>query len=338
MTVPVIALFNNKGGVGKTSLVYHLSWMYSELGLNVIASDLDPQANLTAAFLEDDHIEAIWNDDTETNTVFKCIKPLTARTGDIAKAKLETINDNLRLLPGDLNLYKFEDNLSQDWPKCLDEDEGAFRVLTAFWRLMVSAANDNNCDLVLVDLGPNLGAINRAVLIATDHVVIPLSPDLFSLQGLKNLGPTLRDWRDGWKDRISRKPDTDFSVPDGSMSPVGYVVLQHSVRLDRPVKAYDKWIKQIPITYSEAVLGEEAIPNIAIDKDEHCLSLIKHYRSLMPMGQENRLPIFLLKPAHGAIGAHNNAVKAAYKDFEQLAKIIALRVGIEIPRKALFEI
>ena len=50
MSVPVVAFFNNKGGVGKTSLVYHLAWMYADLGLRVMAADLDPQANLTSAF------------------------------------------------------------------------------------------------------------------------------------------------------------------------------------------------------------------------------------------------------------------------------------------------
>lgn len=47
-------------------------------------------------------------------------------------------------------------------------------------------------DVVVVDVGPNLGAINRSALIGTDYVVIPLAPDLYSLQGLRNLGPTLR--------------------------------------------------------------------------------------------------------------------------------------------------
>ncbi|MHC1595014.1 MAG: ParA family protein [Methanotrichaceae archaeon] len=51
MSAPVVAFFNNKGGVGKTSLVYHLAWMYADLGLKVLVADLDPQANLTAAFL-----------------------------------------------------------------------------------------------------------------------------------------------------------------------------------------------------------------------------------------------------------------------------------------------
>ena len=53
-------------------------------------------------------------------------------------------------------------------------------------------ANQHQADIVFVDLGPNLGAINRAALIAADCIVIPLGPDLFSLKGLRNLGPTLR--------------------------------------------------------------------------------------------------------------------------------------------------
>lgn len=63
MTVPVLTFFNNKAGVGKTSLVYHLAWMLSETGQRVLACDLDPQANLSAAFLDEDRLDTQWNDD-----------------------------------------------------------------------------------------------------------------------------------------------------------------------------------------------------------------------------------------------------------------------------------
>jgi cellulose biosynthesis protein BcsQ len=69
MNAPIVAFFNNKGGVGKTSLVYHLSWMYYDLGLQVIAADLDPQANLTAAFLNEDRLEEIWENDTNNGSI-----------------------------------------------------------------------------------------------------------------------------------------------------------------------------------------------------------------------------------------------------------------------------
>ena len=49
-----IAFFNNKGGVGTTSLVYHLAWMFADQGLPTLAVDFDPQANLTSMFLDED--------------------------------------------------------------------------------------------------------------------------------------------------------------------------------------------------------------------------------------------------------------------------------------------
>lgn len=54
MSAPIITFFNNKGGVGKTSLVYHLAWMLADLGHRVVAADLDLQANLTAAFVDEE--------------------------------------------------------------------------------------------------------------------------------------------------------------------------------------------------------------------------------------------------------------------------------------------
>jgi chromosome partitioning protein len=54
VSAPIIAFLNNKGGVGKTTLVYHLAWMFADLGVRVLAADLDPQANLTAAFFGDE--------------------------------------------------------------------------------------------------------------------------------------------------------------------------------------------------------------------------------------------------------------------------------------------
>lgn len=79
MSAPVIAFFNNKGGVGKTSLVYHLSWMYADLGKRVVAADLDPQANLTAAFLDEDGLEQLWPMGNHPKTVYGCIQPLIIR-------------------------------------------------------------------------------------------------------------------------------------------------------------------------------------------------------------------------------------------------------------------
>jgi len=332
MSTPVVAFFNNKGRVGKTSLVYHLAWMYADFGRRVVAADLDPQANLTAAFLDEDRLVELWPEDSQPYSIFGSIRPLIEGTGDIvATPHVERITEEIGLLVGDLLLSGFEDDLSGVWPKCLDGDQRAFRVISAFWRVMQAAAVNDAADVILVDLGPNLGAINRAALVAADYVVIPLSPDLFSLQGLRNLGPTLRRWRAEWSKRLGEKPAIPLELPQGNMQPVGYIVLQHSERLNRPVQAYRRWVERIPEVYRTDVLAESWPGNITVANDPHCLASLKHYHSLIPMAQEARKPIFHLKPADGAIGAHFNAVRAAYHDFEALAQTIAERTELISP-------
>lgn len=331
MSTPVIAFFNNKGGVGKTSMVYHMAWMLADRGLRIVAADLDPQANLTAAFLDEDELEALFPDPDHRSTIFHCVQPLKRGTGDIAQPYLEPVTERLRLILGDMALSTFEDQLSEVWPKCMDRDERAFRVTSAFWRALQEGARVHQADAVLVDLGPNLGAINRAALIASDFVVSPLGPDLFSLQGLENLGPALRRWREEWGERLQKNPVKDLTLPAGTIRPIGYIVLRHSIRLDRPVKAFDRWIARIPPTYRQAVLDQPTDASVTIDTDPNCIATLKDYRSLMPMAQEARKPMFFLKPADGALGAHANAVAVAYQDFLAVAREIAKRAQIRSP-------
>lgn len=310
MTAPVVTFFNNKGGVGKTSLVYHLAWMYAEgLKRRVVAVDLDPQANLTTAFLDEDELEALWPATGPGQTVFGSVSPLLRGIGVIAATLLREIDERLTLAPGDLSLSRFEDELSSQWPDCLDGKERAFRVISAFRRLIVDGVDQFDANLVLVDVGPNLGAINRAALVAADHVVAPLAPDLFSLQGLRNLGPTLRRWREEWRARVPKNPDPDLELPPGGMRPAGYVLQQHGVRLGRPVGAYQRWIDRIPGIYRTDVLGQDGDAP-ALDDDPNCLAQLKHYRSLIPMAQDARKPVFALKPADGAFGGFSDLALA----------------------------
>jgi chromosome partitioning protein len=324
-----IAFFNNKGGVGKTTLVYHLAWMLADKGIKTLAVDLDPQANLTSMFLDEDSLEALWPDaEDHPKTIWGAIRPNFRGVGDINKPHLEQFNENLFLIPGDLELSRFEDKLSDAWPKCHNRDEDAFRKMTAFYRL-IEAGSQREVSVALIDVGPNLGAINRSALIASDQVVLPLAPDLFSLQGLKNLGPTLREWREIWSSLIPKAP-SDISVPSGAMKPSGYVIMQPGMRDSRPVQAYRRWMDQIPGTYQKSVLGEIYDTPVEVGNDPNNLALLKHYRSLMALAMEARKPMFFLKPADGAIGAHAEAVRSCYNDFFRLAKKIAAGVGIDL--------
>jgi cellulose biosynthesis protein BcsQ len=239
------------------------------------------------------------------------------------------------LIIGDLALSRFEDVLSEVWPKCLSEDVGAldvgaFRVTSAFHRLIRLAAKETGAELALVDVGPNLGAINRAALLACDYVVLPLGADLYSLQGLRIAGPALRGWRSEWRDRLDRRPAAAIDLPAGSMTPAGYVIMRHSVRLDRPVQASGKWMARIPTQYSDSVRVRPS-STASVKSNPDCLALLKDYRSLMPLAQEARKPMFLLKPADGAFGGHQSAVHDCFHDFRKLTRNILSHCEIELP-------
>lgn len=328
MSTPVLTFFNNKGGVGKTSLVFHVAWMLSDMGYRVVAVDLDPQANLTSAFLPEEDLEVLWEGGSSTSngTIYQCVKPLT-EVGDLVAPQTQRINSRLHLVPGDLSLAGFEETLSQEWPSSLGSSSlfRSFRVLTAFWQIAQLAASQTNADIILADVGPNLGAINRSALIGTDYVVTPLAADIFSLQGLRNLGPTLRGWRSDWKKRVSNWKQPAFELPSGAMDPIGYIMMQHSERLARPVKAYKKWADRMPETYRRSILNDQPLVLGGHPYGE-AMGSLRHYRSLVPMAQEVRKPIFKLSIADGAIGSHSYAVRDAASDFSVLTREILKRI------------
>jgi cellulose biosynthesis protein BcsQ len=317
-----IVFFNNKGGVGKTTLVYHFTYMLAELGYKSLAIDLDPQANLTSMFLSDSRLQEIYDNENYRPTILESIKPLNRGISDIQPAHIENINENIGLLAGDLELSLFEDKLSSSWGNCLNRDEAAFRIVSSFYRVIKEANERFNADFNIIDIGPNFGAINRATLIAADYVVVPMAADLFSLQGLKNLGNRLDNWHTEWEDRANRNPEPSLNLPDGIMKPLGYVIMQHGIKESRPVKSYLKWANRIPQVFRQFVLKQNDCLNITVESDQYCIALLKHYHSLIPMAMEARKPIFLLKPSEGAIGAHLGAVKSAYTDFKLLTERI----------------
>lgn len=337
MSIPTLTFFNNKGGVGKTTLVYHLSWMFSELGVKTLVVDCDPQANLTAAFMKnEDMLEILWDRAFEEQpvTIYGAVAPLL-ETSDVAEPMTYKVSSNLRLLSGDLRLSTFEDELSLQWNQALSDsgNRRAMMVQSAFWRVAQNSASEMDAQLIIFDVGPNLGAINRSVLIGTDHVIVPLAADMFSLQGLRNLGPSLLKWNKGWHERLQKLGDKPLSqpTPNGNTSPLGYIAMQHQERLSRPVKAYGAWLERMPAEYRSSLFLPKSDQIFASVKDDpECLALLRHYKSLVPMAQEARKPVFLLKSADGAIGSHAASVTQAYDDFRALARKILKKIDISV--------
>ncbi|HEY1350510.1 MAG TPA: AAA family ATPase [Ktedonobacteraceae bacterium] len=175
MSTPVLAFFNNRGGAGTTSLIYHLAWMYADLGIRPVTVDLDPQANLSGAFLSDHHLAKLWVDENHARTIYGCINPLLDGTGNKATPHIELIDEGsyslsmldeplflssgsrMALVAGDPALAQFEDRFSEAWSGCLDGDPGAFRVFCALWMIVQQAADLHKADLILVDSGSHLG-------------------------------------------------------------------------------------------------------------------------------------------------------------------------------------
>lgn len=334
-----LVFFNNKGGVGKTTLTFNLAHSLARLGLRVVVIDYDPQCNISAIFLDDSDLFELWEPSRPgpglARTVTDCLDLVRRGKGEVLAPELQPVADGLWLLPGHLALSRFEQTLAEEFAKTLATDnERALDVTTAMDLLSNLAAEQVGADLLILDVGPSLGALNRSALLACDQVILPVAPDLFSLQGLRNVGPTLRDWRRDWsmvRERGLRgKPQEHLSSHE--FLPLGYMVQQHLARADRPVAGYARWAQLIPEEYRRHVLDQapeaRAIP---FEQDEHCLALIPHYASLVPIAQEAHKPIFDLKQADGISGGQIQSVARCRENFTKIARKLVARIGVELP-------
>lgn len=317
-----ITLFNNKGGVGKTLLAYHITHMLADKGYRVLAVDLDPQANLSAMFLTEERADEVYGDAEKRWTIMKSIEQMNRGLGDVKPFHIEEVGaySSIGAVLGDLELSLFEDKLSSAWSGCADGDERAFRTTSAFYRAMKEAGKRWDADYLIVDVGPNLGALNRAALIGTDYVLVPTAADLFSLQGLKNIGIRLAKWKKEWNKRRTENPNPkELEVPNKPMEPIGYIISQYSTRNSKPAQAFRRWANRIPEVFAMDVMGEATVPSErTVENDPYCIAMLRNYFSMVPMAMEAKKPMFSLKPADGAIGAHFNAVRTIYDDFERL--------------------
>ena len=309
-----IGFFNSRGGIGQTSLVYHLAWMLAGLGERVLAVDLDPQVGLTGMCLDDDRLEAIWNTD-QAPTLFSAAQPSLGQPDNIS-AVIEPLDDNLGLLCGDPRLAKVEDTLAEAWLRRAESDPAATREMTAFSRAIALAGTTYGAKVALIDIGPNLGALNRAALRGCDFIVSPVGPDRLSLQGLRDTGLTLRIWGGG--------------SGCAGMRPAGYIVLRNIVRSGRPARDIARWTARFPDTYHCDVLNEATTGVLRVEDDAACLGVLKDYWSLLPLAQEAQKPIFALRPADGAFGGHQTAVTEAWRDYRQLAGRVMAGCGMSL--------
>lgn len=323
----IISIFNNKGGVGKTTYMYHVAHLLAERGNKVLMVDCDSQCNLTAYSLSESEIRKSWMADG--NSIFRNIEPVYKTTGDIrqrAPSRVLNAKGDLFIVPGDLRLSDFEDRLGDTWNSAKGGSEPDIRAQSAIHRYIQFAADRVNADVVLMDLGPNLGALNRAVLASSDYFITPVAPDLFSIQGTENLGNKLVLWRKDWDQVNQAWGRSDLQIPDGTPIYLGYVIQQHNIR-SNPEGMTAGWRiygdELVPAITTNIVNKLKPIKQIVEWEDrDYELGKIPNLHSLIPYSMDAKKPIFYCNGSDGLKGAHITIARNSSGHFQDIVETL----------------
>lgn len=320
----ILSIFNNKGGVGKTTYLFHIAHLAASRGKVVLMVDCDSQCNLTAYALNDKAIEKAWED--TGNSIYRAIELVARGIGDVRDRAPSKIRENLFLIPGDLFLSNFEDKLGDSWNGARGGSEPSLRTQSAIYRSILKAAEKVDAELVLVDLGPNLGALNRAVLGGSDFIIIPVSPDLFSIRGTENLGSKLVTWSEEWTQANAAWKGSGFEMPIGKPKFAGYVIQHHNIR-DNAEGMTQGW--QIFGNKLDGAVIKNIVDKLtpigqvrpAIGGDYN-LGKIPNLHSLIPYSLAARKPVYECTGADGLKGAHITRARESRTHFNPMVDLI----------------
>ena len=171
-----LTLFNHKGGVGKTTLTDNLSDAFSDLGFCVLMVDADPQCNLTSFFLEEAYLDDLLgdsDDNTSGGTIWSAIKPVVDGKGSIRDINLVDLENNMFICPGDVLLADYEEELPAAWTGSFARKQRDYDVTSALSRAARQLGKKCNADIIIFDVGPNVGPLNRTILLDVDCFATP---------------------------------------------------------------------------------------------------------------------------------------------------------------------
>ncbi|MBC9908956.1 ParA family protein [Chitinophaga varians] len=210
----IISVFNNKGGVGKSTLTFHVGHTLAELGYKVLLLDLDPQCNLTICAMREETLHTIWE---EEDDYIEDFEPAFKRNPDIVNSPRSAhfilkptedglseladipppyrLDSNIDIIPGRLSLHKYENKIAERWSGIYQGDNLAIRTVTNIRRVCQQYATEKGYDFVLIDTSPSLGTLNKVIMSTVDGFFIPAQPDMFSLYGIRNIGSALQLWQ-----------------------------------------------------------------------------------------------------------------------------------------------
>ena len=310
-----IAMFNNKGGVGKTTLVCNLaSFLAKNFRKKILLIDADPQCNSSSYVLSEEEFYAAYYS-RKIPTIYELLLPLSRGEGYSGKLKpSHAAPFGFDILIGSPKLAMMEDLLAADWSDVQGGRARGTRTTLVFDKALTEY---QDYDFVFFDMGPSLGGINRAILIASDYFMTPMSSDIFSVLALENIGASIETWRSIFDDGIKKLKSIDAGALEGlkdsfSIKFLGYVTQQYiakSVQGSRvPVKAYEKIIQSIPKSIQKNIVSKI---NVEVQKKsiDYLLGTIPMFNSLIPMSQNSHTPIFSLTSKDGVRGSHFSNVK-----------------------------
>jgi cellulose biosynthesis protein BcsQ len=225
-----LVIFNHKGGVGKTTLTVNIADALADAGKRVLLVDSDPQCNLSSYLVEASVLDDLLDrsDSDGGGTLWSALKPIVEASGDVKQIEAVERSASVFLLYGDLRLADFEQELGQMWTDALQRKPKGYRGTTALSYLVNEVSARHDIDFVFYDCGPNIGPLNRVILLDCDHFIVPAALDEFSVRALKTLGFSLETWIQTWDTILDLAPDGIYLLP-GKPKFLGYIAQRFRV-------------------------------------------------------------------------------------------------------------
>lgn len=341
-----IALFNHKGGVGKTTTTFNLGWMLAKKGKRVILVDSDPQCNLTGMVLGD----ATEEDEERVQKIYKTtsnIKTGLAPAFESQPRAIEAIDcvpvegcQNLFLLPGHLSFAEYE--VALGFAQELSSSIQSLRNIPgAINDLLDKTAEKFNADYILIDMSSSLGAINQNLLTISDFFLVPTTADFFSVMAIDSLVKVLPRWYSWAKAASSMQVlrEANYPFPEVKLKFLGIIVQNYRTIRGRETTAFQTWVEKIEKAVSEQLIPVFQKSNMLLPshlyqeqrlQNSLCLAKIPSFGSLISLSQEHRTPVYDLTPEQlGQTGIVLKSNQKKQEEFRQMFsdladKIIAL--------------
>ncbi|MCE5326256.1 MAG: AAA family ATPase [Planctomycetaceae bacterium] len=297
-----LAIFNHKGGVGKTTLTVNLAAALANKGKVVLLIDSDPQCNLTAQLFEESVVDGLLDasDGPDGETIWSAVKPLVHSTGKLKRIPVyETSTNNCYIIPGDIRLSEFELELGNWWTDCKEEKPRGFEGTASLSNLAGAHGDRLKADFVFYDTGPNIGPLNRAILLDCDFFIVPGACDLFSVRALKTLGHTLSRWIKLW-DNFRGFAPADVTVLSGRPHFLGYIPQGFRVYGGTMARLASSYRSQFEKHLYQDVLApirkihKELAPDQVVGSK---LGQVKNCASLVQLSQQQGVPLWEVEGA-----------------------------------------